>query len=151
MTLTDWRTRSTMLSDLSDEHFAVLDGVATPVSFTAGDAVFRVNEPANRFYLVTSGTIALQIAGGARPPITIQTVGPGAMLGLSWHVAPYRWQWTARSVEDSTLAEFDANEVLSACEQDPSLDNALLRVIARETGRRLQNVRLQLLDLYGGQ
>ncbi|MGI9666401.1 MAG: Crp/Fnr family transcriptional regulator [Acidimicrobiia bacterium] len=150
MTLMEWRSRSSLLSELSDDHFALLDSVASGVSFGAGDTVFRVNEPANRFYLVTSGTIALQIAGGARPSITIETLGPGAMLGLSWHVAPYRWQWTARSVDDSTLAEFDANQVLSACEQDPALENALLRVIAGETGRRLQNVRLQLLDLYGG-
>ena len=91
----------------------------------------------------------MQISGGARPTITIQTVGPGALLGLSWHVAPYRWQWTAVAVEAATLAEFDANDVLSACEQDRELDNALLRVIAKESGRRLQNVRMQLLDLYG--
>ncbi len=149
MNLAEWRTRSPLLEDLRDPHFAFLEQVATERSLDAGETVFRVGEPANRFYLVTSGTVALQISGGSRPTLTIQTVGPGALLGLSWHVHPYRWQWNAVAVEPTTLAEFDANAVLSACEQDRELDNALLRVIARESGRRLQNVRMQLLDLYG--
>ena len=52
---------------------------------------------------------------------------------------------------ETRLAEFDANVVLSACEMDEGLDNAMLRVIARESGKRLHNVRMQLLDLYGRQ
>lgn len=149
MNLQEWRTTSTLLEDLRDPHFEFLETVAVERSLDAGETLFRVGEPANRFFLVTSGTVALQISGGGRPTITIQTVGPGALLGLSWHVAPYRWQWTAVATEASTLAEFDANRVLSACEQDRELDNALLRVIAKESGKRLHNVRLQLLDLYG--
>ena len=149
MNLDQWRDRSPMFEGMSDDHFAFLASVATAKEADAGETLFRVNTPATRFYLVLSGTVALKISGPSRPPITIQTVGEGALLGLSWHMPPYRWQWTAETIEESRFAEFDANTVLMACENDPDFDNAMLRVIARESGRRLHNVRMQLLDLYG--
>jgi CRP-like cAMP-binding protein len=140
-----------MFEDMGDEHFEFLSSIASEYEAKAGNTIFRVNTPADRFFLVISGMIALRITEPSRPPITIQTVGEGTLLGLSWHLPPYRWQWTAVAIEDSRLAVFDANTVLAACETDPAFDNAMLRVIARESGRRLHNVRMQLLDLYGKQ
>ena len=149
MNLDPWRDRSPMFEEMSDEHFNFLSSLAEDREVPSGVTLFRVNTAADRFYLVLGGTVALRIAGPSRPPITIQTVGEGALLGLSWHLPPYRWQWTAETREPCRLAEFDANAVLAACETDADFDNAMLRVIAREAGRRLHNVRMQLLDLYG--
>jgi len=151
MNLDRWRESSSVFEDMADEHFAFLASVAKAKEADPGETLFRVNTPADRFYLVLSGTIALRITGPGKPPFTIQTVGEGSLLGLSWHIPPYRWQWTAEATAEARLAEFDANAVLSACELDRELDNAMLRIIARESGRRLQNVRMQLLDLYGRQ
>lgn len=151
MNLDQWRATSTVFEDMADEHFGFLSSVAVAREADPGETLFRVNTPADRFYLVLSGTVALRISGPGKPPITIQTVGEGALLGLSWHIPPYRWQWTAETITESWFAEFDANAVLSACEIDQGLDNAMLRIIARESGRRLHNVRMQLLDLYGRQ
>jgi len=151
MNLDQWRTTSSVFEDMADEHFEFLSSIAVAKEADAGEALFRVNTPADRFYLVLSGTVALRISGPGAPPIVIQTVGEGALLGLSWHIPPYRWQWTAETITESRLAEFDANVVLSECEADEGLDNAMLRIIAHESGRRLQNVRMQLLDLYGRQ
>ncbi len=149
MNLDAWRERSPMFEEMSDEHFAFLASLAEEREVPGGATLFRVNTPADRFYLVLEGTVALKIAGPSKPPMTIQTVGEGALLGLSWHLPPYRWQWTAETREPCRFAEFDANEVLAACETDSDFDNAMLRIIAREAGRRVHNVRIQLLDLYG--
>ena len=149
MNLEPWRDRSSLFEEMSDEHYEFLSSLAQEREAPAGVTLFRVNTPADRFFLVLEGTVALRIAGPSRPPITIQTVGEGSLLGLSWHLPPYRWQWTAETREPCRFAEFDANAVLAACETDADFDNAMLRVIAREAGRRLHNVRLQLLDLYG--
>ena len=151
MNLDQLRDKSPMFEDMADEHFEFLASIATAREADQGETLFRVNTPADRFFLVVSGTVALRISGAGKPPATIQTVGEGALLGLSWQIPPYRWQWTAETVTETRLAEFDANVVLSACEIDEGLDNAMLRVIARESGRRLHNVRMQLLDLYGRQ
>ncbi len=149
MNLTKWRSSSPLLVDLEDEEFEYLSGVAKERQVSEDEVVFRVNTPASRFFIVTSGIIAVRTAGATQPVVTIQTFGEGALLGISWRLPPFRWQWTAQARQDSTLAEFDANEVLSRCEQDAVLDAAMWKVVARESSKRLQDVRMQLLDLYG--
>jgi CRP/FNR family cyclic AMP-dependent transcriptional regulator len=149
MNLMEWRERSPLLADLDDSTFDFLSSLAIERTVTEDEIVFRVDTPANRFFIVTSGIIAVRTAGAPRPPTTIQTFGEGALLGISWRLPPYMWQWTAQARQQSTLAEFDANEVLSRCEQDATLDAAMWKVVARESSKRLQNVRMQLLDLYG--
>ena len=149
MNLTEWRSKSPLLADLEDKEYEYLSGVATERHVSEDEIVFRVNTPANRFFVVTSGIIAVRTAGATQPTVTIQTFGEGALLGISWRLPPFRWQWTAQARQDSTLAEFDANEVLSRCEQDAVLDAAMWKVVARESSKRLQDVRMQLLDLYG--
>jgi CRP/FNR family cyclic AMP-dependent transcriptional regulator len=149
MNLAEWRANSPLLTELDDSTFEFLSSLATERTVKEDEIVFRVNTPASRFFIVTSGIIAVRIAGASGPPITIQTFGEGTLLGISWRLPPYRWQWTAQARQESTLAQFDANEVLSRCEQDPTLDAAMWKVVARESSKRLQNVRMQLLDLYG--
>lgn len=150
MNLSSHRGVSPVLRDLTEAQIEFLESAATERWAEAKTVLFRADETANRFYLVLEGTVGLEVAGPSRPAATVHTVGAGSLLGLSWRFPPYQWQWTAVVSQPARLAEFDANAVLSACETDSDLDNALLRVVAKATAQRLQNVRLQLLDLYGG-
>jgi len=149
MNLTAWRTTSPLLTDLDDESFAFLEDISEEVQYPPDRVIFRVNTPADRFFMVTEGTVALRMAGPARPPVTIQTVRPGGVLGLSWQMPPHLWQWTAQSIDATTLAMFDAETVRQRFETSPELELALMRVLSSEALKRLQNVRLQLLDVYG--
>ncbi len=149
MNLHEIRQQNPMFSDMAESSLSFLESIAHDVLVARDETVFRVNTPADRLYIVSNGTVALRIAGPSGPPVTIQTLGEGSLVGLSWRLAPYRWQWTCQAIVDSELTTFDANEILSACEQDPQLDADLWQVVARESSRRLHNVRLQLLDVYG--
>lgn len=149
MKLDEIRQKNTMFSDMAESSLSYLESVAQDVLVAKDETVFRVNAPADRLYIVSTGTLALRMSGPSGPPTTIQTLGEGSLVGLSWRVPPYRWQWTCQAVVDSELTAFDANEILSACEQDPQLDADLWQIVARESARRLHNVRLQLLDVYG--
>ncbi len=149
MNLQHWRDRSPLLTDLSDTSFAFLESIAYEISVGKDETLFRVGSTADHLYLVTGGTVALRITGPSGPPVTLQTLGEGSLVGLSWRLPPYRWQWTCQTVVDSTLAAFDANDLLTECERNTELDRDLWRVVAQESSKRLHNVRLQLLDLFG--
>jgi CRP/FNR family cyclic AMP-dependent transcriptional regulator len=149
MNLEELHRNSPLFSDMAGTSISFLESIARDVSIDKDETIFRVNAPADRLYVVASGTVALRLAGPSGPPMTIQTLGEGSLVGLSWRLAPYRWQWTCEALTDSELTTFDANEVLSACEQDPILDADLWRIVAKESASRLHNVRLQLLDVYG--
>lgn len=149
MTFEDLRTKSPLFADLGDREFEILTALARPIDIEQGTILFRAEQPAAKFYFVSEGLIALRISTRSQPTMTIQTLGEGALLGLSWRLPPYRWQWTAQAIQDSHLVEFDANQILVACEQDHDLDGAMWEMVAKEAAKRLQHVRMQLLDIYG--
>mgnify|MGYP001824275376 CR=1 FL=1 len=149
MTFEDLRKSSSLFEDLGDREFDLLTALARPLSVEQGTILFRADDPASRFYFVSKGLVALRITTRSKPTMTIQTLGEGSLLGLSWRVPPYRWQWTAQAKQDSELIEFDANHILAACEQDHELDSAMWEMVAKEASKRLQHVRMQLLDIYG--
>ena len=47
------------------------------VVFRDGSFLFREGDPAETFYLIREGTIALEIAAPGRGSVTVQTVGRG--------------------------------------------------------------------------
>ena len=149
MTFADLRKTSRLFEDLGDREFDLLTALAKPISIEQGTILFRADSPATKFFFVSEGLIALRITTRSKPTMTIQTLGEGSLLGLSWRVPPYRWAWTAQAKQESELIEFDANPILAACELDHELDSALWEMVAKEASRRLQHVRIQLLDMYG--
>jgi CRP/FNR family cyclic AMP-dependent transcriptional regulator len=149
MNLTELRTRSPLFEPLDQRCFGVMESMAEEAHYEAGATIFRADDPAEKFSVIVEGTVALRITSPGRRPITIQTLGPGALVGLSWIMPPYRWQWTAVALSDTVLAEFDASAVLARCTADGALEGELMRGVAREAVKRLHNVRVQLLDLYG--
>ena len=58
-------------------------GCAANVGFSAGEAIFRTGEPADQFYLLRYGKVALEIPTPNRGPHLLQTVGEGEVLGWS--------------------------------------------------------------------
>lgn len=132
-----------------DDVIALLAGCAQNVHFRPDELVFRAGQPAQHFYLVRSGRVAIQvheIAGGAN---IIDTVDEGEVLGFSWLVPPYRWIFDARATVDTSAVSFDAECLRSKCDADPAVGYALLSRVALIMHDRLEAARLRLLDLYG--
>ena len=111
--------------------------------------IFRENGEAKRFFVVAKGILALEVERAAKPSTTVQTVGDGALLGLSWRLTPHRWMWTARAMTEVKLAVFDAAFMRAECERNPELDRLMWEAVAKEASKRLHHTRIQLLDLYG--
>lgn len=124
-------------------------GCAKNVRFDAGQYLFREGEPADEFYLLRAGHVALEVAAPGRPPVTIQTVGEGDIAGLSWLIPPYRWQFDARAVEPSRALALDGACLRAKCEADHDLGYELMKRVMPVVVERLQAARLQLLDVYG--
>ena len=149
MNLDDLREASDLLSRLDDKDFDLFESLSSALTLVPDERLFREHDEAKRFFIIDSGIIALEAVRPAKPPTTIQTLGPGDLLGLSWRLAPHRWMWTARAMTDVRLAVFDAAIMRAACEFDADLDRLMWEIVATEASKRLHHTRLQLLDLYG--
>ena len=75
-----------------------LVGCACAVRFEKDNVIFREGEAANKFYLIRSGQVALQLFADRAGPLVITTLEQGDILGWSWLSEPYRWKFTARAL-----------------------------------------------------
>ena len=134
---------------LDSGRLALLTGCAGNVHFAAGENIFREGEPADTFYLVRHGTVALETFVPPLGGVTIQTVEAGEVVGWSWLFEPYRWHLDARALTTVRATGFDASCLRQKCDDDPALGYDLMKRFASVIIERLQWTRLRLLDVYG--
>jgi CRP-like cAMP-binding protein len=136
------------LGMLSEEHRARLHSLAHSVRFPAGSRILHEGRGADRFWLIQSGRVALDVHVPGRPAAVVDTLVPGDLVGWSWLVPPHRTHFGARAETDVTADEFDAATVRVLCGEDPLLGREIaMAVLAVVTGR-LTSARTRMLDLY---
>jgi CRP-like cAMP-binding protein len=133
---------------MDPEYVHLLVGCASNVRFEAGSFIFRQGEEARHFFLIRQGKGALEMAPPNRPPMMIQTVGEGDVLGWSWLIPPHRWRFDARALELTRAFAMDGACLRQKCEQDPRLGYELLRRFSSIIAERLEATCLQLMDVY---
>ena len=134
---------------LADEHLDLIAGCALNRVFADGDLLLREGEPANEFFAIRHGTVALETYVPQRGAATIETLHGGDVLGWSWLFPPYRTTFDARALGVVRTVAFDGACLRAKCEQDPQLGYTLIKRFAEVMVERLQATRLRLLDVYG--
>ena len=131
------------------EQSRILSGCARNHRFDAGHYLFHEGDPADEFFLIRHGRVALEIVAPGRAPVVIATLGKGEIVGASWLVAPYRWMFDARAVEMTRAIGIDAACLRGKCDADPKLGYEMMKRFLPVLVQRLNATRLQLLDVYG--
>jgi CRP/FNR family transcriptional regulator, cyclic AMP receptor protein len=116
--------------------------------FRHGGPIFVEGGHADRFWLIREGRVRLHTHAPGRGDLTIETLGPGTVLGWSWLSPPYRWHFGATAMEPTLTVVFEADEVRRLCARDPVIGYELHRRFMAVVVDRLQNTRMRLLDLY---
>ncbi|MGC5039869.1 Crp/Fnr family transcriptional regulator [Streptomyces sp. DT190] len=139
---------TTLSTALPAEHRDRLMGLARDVSFASGQRLFEEGRRADRFWIIRTGTVLLDLhVPGRRAPV-IESLGHGELLGWSWHYAPYVWQLGAETLSPVRAWEFDAEAVRAVCARDAEFGRAIATWVGRVVTHRLQASRIRLLDLY---
>jgi CRP-like cAMP-binding protein len=134
---------------LEDRYIQLITGCASNVRFEGNQVVFREGEEANQFYLLREGLISLEISAPPRGFVTVETIREGEVLGWSWLFPPYRWRFSARTLQPTRAVAFDGKCLRAKCDQDHDLGYELFNRFSQVVTERLQATRMQLLDLYG--
>lgn len=141
---------SPVFAGLPDDDLRLIAGCARNVRFDEGELIAREGEPADTFYLVRRGRVALELHTPDRGGLVIDTADAGDVVGWSWLFPPYRWHFDARAVEGVGAVAFDAACLRGKCGDDPRLGYELMKRFAQVMIERLQHTRFRLLDVYGG-
>jgi CRP-like cAMP-binding protein len=137
-----------MTAVLSPEHRARLLGITRDVKFPEGTRIFEEGRPADRFWIIQSGTVTLDIEVPGRRPAVIENLGFGELVGWSWLFPPYVWQFGAEAMTPVRAQEFDASTVRMMMDADTAFGSAIGNWVGRVLAQRLHAARIRLLDLY---
>jgi CRP/FNR family transcriptional regulator, cyclic AMP receptor protein len=134
---------------VGDDLVARLGRRAEERGFDTGELLVREGDPADEFLLLFSGKVAIELGPPDRPGGTIQTVGPGEVVGWSWLLPPYRWRLDARALKPTRALALPAEDVRAALDERPADGYRFLLKLLPVVAQRLENTQLQLLDLHG--
>jgi CRP/FNR family transcriptional regulator, cyclic AMP receptor protein len=134
---------------LPAEYSELVAGCCRNHVFQAEHYLFREGDPANEFFLMRHGKVALEVAAPGRNPVVFSTLGPGEIVGASWLVPPYQWMFDARAVELTRAIGVDAACLRRKCDADHHLGYEMMKRFLPVFVKRLHDTRLQILDIYG--
>ncbi|MER7486583.1 cyclic nucleotide-binding domain-containing protein [Streptomyces sp. NPDC126497] len=139
---------TTLTAGLPGAHREGLMRHAREVSFEAGVRLFEEGRRADRFWIVRTGTVALDLQVPGRRPAVIESLGHGELVGWSWHYPPGLWHLGAETTTPVRAWEFDAEAVRALCDEDPEFGRTVAVWVGRVVAQRLHATRVRLLDLY---
>jgi CRP/FNR family transcriptional regulator, cyclic AMP receptor protein len=148
-TIAELLAHAPALRSLSGAHRELIAGCAVNRVFEPGELLLRDGDPANAFFVLRRGTVALETFAPQRGAVTIETIHDGDLLGWSWLVPPYRTSFDARAVTTVHVIAFDAACLRGKFDADPALGYELFQVFTGVIVERLQSTRMRLLDVYG--
>ena len=134
---------------LEAELGQLVSGCARNHRFNPGQYLFHEGDDANEFYLIRHGTVALEILPPGQSAIVFATEHEGEIVGTSWLVPPYRWSYDARAAELVRAIGIDAKCLRDKCEADHHLGYEMMKRFLPVIMQRLDEARLQILDVYG--
>jgi CRP-like cAMP-binding protein len=134
---------------LEQAHLDLITGCAANLRVEAGTFLGRAGDPADRFWVIREGRMALELAVPGRGRVTIATMSEGEVVGFSWLLPPYHLHFDVRAVTETRALQFDGSCLRGKCVADTDLGYELLSRFSRVMADRIRAMSLQLLDIYG--
>src|SRR5690242_4838027 len=126
-------------------HLEALAKAASEVMFPARHRIFADGDYADKFWLVQSGHVALDVLVPGEGLVAIGHVGIGGLLGWSWLFPPYHWAFGAVCVTEVRAYQFNARAVRDLCATDPAFKDELTRRLFEVVAGRLRDTRTMLI------
>jgi len=112
----------------------------------AGRRLAVQDGPADTFWLLRSGAVALDHRTPVRGAVVIDHVGADGVVGCSWLVPPYRWATGAVVTGQIRAVEFRAAGVRDVIGEDPTLGLELTTRFAAVLAGRWQAAARRLAE-----
>jgi CRP/FNR family transcriptional regulator, cyclic AMP receptor protein len=144
-TLREIITEHPFAHGMKPEHLEVLVECATEVQLKTDQLLFHEGEPANQFYLVESGRVAIEAHEPADGSALVQVIEAGDVVGWSWLFPPFSWHFQARALEPTRAIMLNGAHLLVTAERNPAFGYDLMKRVSKTVIHRLQAARKRIL------
>ncbi len=121
-------------TDVQERYIGLLQRSGESEDYAAGATVFAQGDPADRMYIVSSGSVTLSIDGRV-----VETLGPGGLFGEMAVIEREPRSGTAVAETDTTVVGIDKRRFWFLVQETPYFAEIVMKVMAgrlrRETSR----------------
>jgi len=135
--------------DLDERAQKILAGCARHEHFDAGDYIAHEGKPAERFYLIRTGAVALEFHVPGRGREVLDVLHDGEVFGWSWMVPPHEWVFDIRAEEHTSAISLDGACLRKKMAKDNELGCELYNHFITIMAQRFKRVQQKLKDMYG--
>jgi CRP/FNR family transcriptional regulator, cyclic AMP receptor protein len=146
LSTTEYLLAHEFFSKFNDDLLKFLCECSSTHEIKKGKLLFRQGDNADKFYVVRTGLISIEMPAILGPTLEIQSLDKDQVLGWSWLISPYKWNFQTRAEEDSELLQFDGAAILARCEQEPKFGYELLKKFAVLMSVGLNAARQKMMD-----
>lgn len=139
------------LRGMPQRHLSYLTSVSSVVKFPAEHRLFSAGGVARHFWLIRAGQVVLDVRAPGDGRVVISSLGRGDLIGLSWLVSPFRWEFGAMTLQPTEAFQIDGAAVRAHCDADTDFGFEFTRRLIVVVIRRLQATRVSMLDRAAGQ
>lgn len=130
----------------SERILEKLGAIAREVEFAADEIIFQEGDGKDTFYLIVSGSVALEIKGPART-LRVQVLSEGEEIGWSSALPHSRKYFQARALKRVRALAFEGADLRALCEEDFELGYRFTHSLLGVVAQRLHVTQLQLVDV----
>jgi MFS family permease len=94
----------------------------------AGEVIIRQGDPADRFYVIADGSVAVSQATDGAAPVELRRMGRGEVFGEIGLLSGVPRTATVTAVDDTTLVSLDGRQFLELVGAAPDLSSRLLEL-----------------------
>ena len=130
------------LHDLEDSYIYKIISISNIVTVSKGEILIKMGEYASKFYLLMNGLVEVKYED-----ISIQFIESGEVVGWSFLIYPYKWNFDVIVVKDSILISIDADKFKDLLNNDKVFEGIIYKKFFIIVANRLKNTRLKIIDL----
>ena len=121
-----------LFSNLDEDELRVLAAQVEFRRFAARQRIFRIGDPADRAYIVVSGSVRVIIIDEDQQEILLHQPSPGEFFGFASMLEQTPHQAEATAVEDTCCIEIDRNDLMVLFQQRPHSIIDILAFLGRQ-------------------
>lgn len=131
------------LHDLEDPYIYKIISISNITGINKGEYFIKSGEYAKYFYLLISGLVEVRYED-----ISIQIIETGDVVGWSFLIYPYKWNFDVVTLKDSILIQIDSDKFKELLDNDKIFKGIMYEKFFLIVANRLKNTRLKLVLLY---
>ena len=130
-----------IFGDLAPDALAEFEDIKSLQTFPRGTALFREGHSAHSVYLLTEGRVRVTVCSESGRRLTLRTVGPGEILGLSAALAGGLYEITAEAVENVEATEIRRKDLLHFLHEHCDICMQIVNLLSENLHEAYERVR----------